>query len=613
MEAESVYSREAYTRRHRDRIRHQQEKQLESTKMWLLSLPQHQLDLRCHSIDSVKVDEFFHSTLYFQWSVRRFRKSLISKNQGGGWGTLIFEYMMGASGCKPADTYNLTDRQILVDAKEVFGVIDDKLMLPNLKSNGMLEHGTAVHRVEGQNEMRCWVHRISRDPNTIFETCRNEGLQFHSLPKGVALDPESSTQAASVPLPTAHEEKAMPQPDSSREEASALIHPIEISPDETNPDTLKQTGEMMSEQTGEMMSEGSGTPAASGMVSSSSDVMVMKYKDTCAEISAAIDKGAPIYDKGDRKGCYDIYKQTAEMILKQCSLAGVQKELRSALDLANRQPSFTKQAWTMRHAFDAILSGNIDTSDFTDSDKEEVTTHTMGYKDACLEISAAISRGAPTYNSGDHSGCYNIYSQTAEKIVDRCSVSVVQQKLRLALDLASNQSSFTDRAWTMRQSFDSILRLRSTVIVVTGLAGGGEEEDSIGNEGAGASEGGESNNDGAGADEKGMSYKDACREISDAISNGAPAYNSGDHEGCFNIYKQTAEKIFDECTVEGVRRVLRSALDQMPGQSSSTKRAWTLRHAFDAILEGRINNELGGSVRLSRDGVLSFSELLRTL
>ena len=88
--------------------------------------------------------------------------------------------------------------------------------------------------------------------------------------------------------------------------------------------------------------------------------------------------------------------------------------MRSAVELADKQLSFTKQAWTMRHTFDAILCGDINTSDFTDNDKEELAKSTggddedpaeMGYKEACLEISAAISRGALMYNEGDHSGC----------------------------------------------------------------------------------------------------------------------------------------------------------------------------------------------------------------
>ena len=83
----------------------------------------------------------------------------------------------------------------------------------------------------------------------------------------------------------------------------------------------------------------------------------------------------------------------------------------------------------------------------------------MGYKETYLEISATINKGAPMYNEGDHSGCYDIYRQAAEKIAERCCVGVVQQKLHSALDLAEKQPSFDDRAWTMRHSFDAILPL----------------------------------------------------------------------------------------------------------------------------------------------------------
>ena len=117
--ADFDYSREAYTR-------HQKEKQLESTKVWVLSLPQHRLDLRCHSTASVKVDEFFHSTLYFQWCVTRLKKRLagsLSEDQDSAdWARMIFEYMMAASERKPLETYSLTDQQVLTDAKEVFWV-----------------------------------------------------------------------------------------------------------------------------------------------------------------------------------------------------------------------------------------------------------------------------------------------------------------------------------------------------------------------------------------------------------------------------------------------------------------------------------------------------------
>ena len=628
-----LYNREAYTRRYRDRLRHQKEKQLESTKVWVLSLPQNRLDLRCHSITSVKVDEFFHSTLYFQWCVRRFRKSLggsfSEDHDGTVWATMVYEYMMAASERKPFDTYNLTDQRILTEAKEIFGVIDDSATFPSMKPNGMLEFGMVTHRLEEEvgrsgNGMSCWAHRINRDSDTILETCRNEGLQLHSLPKGVAkvndhpieegmlvegmltdasesdqpptTTTEDSMPAAAVPLTataSASEEKPMPEPET---DASGLTSSTK------NPDIIKQIGEIIGGKVIEEKKEESETASASAV--NETGVAGMSYRDACSTISAAIETGAPTYNKGDHKGCFETYKAAGEKIVEQCSLSGVRQEMRSALELAEKQPTYTKQAWTMRHAFDAILCGDIDTSDFMDSDKEELSKSAtadddeaaeMGYKEACLEISAAISRGAPTYNDGDHSGCYNIYRQTAEKIVEHCSVAVVQQKLRLALYLAEKQPSFTDRAWTMRHSFDAILR--GIFVILSGAVGNDEEEasDSAADEG-----------------EKGMSYEEACQEISAAISKGGPLYNEGDHEGCYNTYKQAAEKILEQCTVAGVKRELRSALETVSRQASATMRAWTIRHAFDAILRGRIDDELGGSVRVRRGDPpnTSFSQLL---
>ena len=317
---------------------------------------------------------------------------------------------------------------------------------------------------------------------------------------------------------------------------------------------------------------------------------VMSYKDACLEISDAISKGAPTYNKGDHLGCYKTYKQSAEKILERCSLRGVRKELRSALDLAIDQQTFTKQAWTMRRAFDAILGGDIDTADFTDSDKKELPPRAaMSYKGACLEIAAAIDKGAPVYDSGDHNGCYNTYKEAAEKIVESCSVSIVKQKLRSALDSSATQPSFSNRAWTLRHAFDSILH---GVFVITASAASGSDID-----------------DSAGS---GMGYKDICREISSAISKGAPTYNKGDHNGCFKIYKETAEKILENCSVGSVQRELRLAIDTAADQENATVQAWTMRHAFDAILRGRLNRaaEFGGSVRLNRVDPASLGELM---
>ena len=649
MDGSVDYSRETYTRRYRERLHHQKAKQSESTKVWVLSLPSNRLDLRCHSTASVKVDEFFHSSLYFQWCVRRLRKTLGSSfsedNDKEGWARMVFEYMMAASDRKPFDTYNLTDKQILTDAKDVFGVVDDSLTFPSMKPNGMLEFGMVPHNPKetqkaqgrsGTPAMSCWAHRITRDPDTILETCRNEGLLLNSLPpkraamvcnqagvEGMVTDgveghkesaEDTGTQGTAATVALSGDATA-----SANEETPMLESESELATSSTkNPDIIKQIGEIIAGKVTEEAKEKEDPSTSEGAALAGSPLYregaaVMSYKDVCDEISAAIDVGAPAYNKGDHKGCYGRYREAGEKILENCSLRGIRQELRSAIECADKQSSFTKQAWTMRHAFDAILCGKIDTHDFTDNDKEELAKSAtgdddddepaeMGYKEACLEISSAISRGAPIYNEGDHSGCYNVYRQTAERIVEHCSVAVVQQKLRLALYLAEKQPSFTDRAWTMRHSFDAILR---GIFVI--LNGSVENEEEAGPDPSAA--------DGNGTDEskRGMSYEDACREISSAISRGVPLYNDGDHEGCFNAYKQAAEKILEQCKVGSVERGLRLALETASKQASATMRAWTLRHAFDTILRGRIESELGGSVRVRRGGDspdVSFSGLL---
>ena len=393
------------------------------------------------------------------------------------------------------------------------------------------------------------AHRINRDANTIFETCRNEGLNFSSLLEGVSSEgdlasrkkhmhsceesDESHTpncsRTASVPVSTTEQAQGAAGSQSpvihNNEKATARKVVVEkLKESESSPDK-------------EEISAG---PEDAGVVGD------MSYKDVCLEISKSISDGAPTYNKGDHKKCYEVYKETGEKIVNHCSIEGVLQELRAALELAETQSTFTEQAWTMRHAFDAIRCGDVGLSDLTDNDKEDLSPSiekkSMGYKDACREIVAAINHGAPTYNGGDHNGCYNTYKKCAEKIIERCSVVVVQIKLRTALDKAEKQPSSTDRAWTMRHAFDDIL-------------------------------------------DESMSYKDACHEISSAISKGAPAYNKGDHDGCYSTYKQSAEKIIEQCSVVVVQIKLRTALDKAEKQPSSTDRAWTMRHAFDDILD----------------------------
>lgn len=334
-----------------------------------------------------------------------------------------------------------------------------------------------------------------------------------------------------------------------------------------NSDAIKQSGEIIAGKiTDDEKKEPGGTTPTSEAASASAlndtggrrESTGMSYKDTCSEISAVIGIGAPTFNKGDHKDCYKKYKEAGEKILKNCTLNGIQQQLHSAIELANKQSSFTRQAWIMRNAFEMILLGNIDTANFTESDKEELlkTIGTeMDYKEACHSISTAIDQGTPMFNAGDYRGCYDAYRQTAKKIVKHCSVAIVQQKLTSALSLAETQSSLFDRAWTMRHSFDAIIQHGISDDSIETDNDKGETVDSV------------ASKEDIDKGEKGMSYEEACKEICAAISKGVPLYDEGDHELSFNTYKLAAEKILEEYTVEGIKRKLHSALKTVAEQA----------------------------------------------
>ena len=59
--------------------------------------------------------------------------------------------------------------------------------------------------------------------------------------------------------------------------------------------------------------------------------------------------------------------------------------------------------------------------------------------------------------------------------------------------------------------------------------------------------------------------------ITRAIQVGAPTYNAGDHQGCYDIYTRTARRILQ--TVEGSpesKEVLREALQECEREDSVT-------------------------------------------
>jgi hypothetical protein len=74
-------------------------------------------------------------------------------------------------------------------------------------------------------------------------------------------------------------------------------------------------------------------------------------------ISMAIQIGAPAYNLGDRRGCYEIYAATARLLVRLTAEDDPQANLlRDVLQKAILEPDVTEQAWMLRRAFDAILA-----------------------------------------------------------------------------------------------------------------------------------------------------------------------------------------------------------------------------------------------------------------
>ncbi|MGE3806054.1 MAG: hypothetical protein AB7K24_15395 [Gemmataceae bacterium] len=164
-------------------------------------------------------------------------------------------------------------------------------------------------------------------------------------------------------------------------------------------------------------------------------------------IEMAISIGAPAYNLDDRQGCFDVYSCTARMILATMSAPEpAQQRLRQALDECARLSDPNKQAWAMRHGFDAVLGLGGKSGP------------ALSPEQVLQLLARAISIGAPAYNLGDNRGCYEVYACTARLIVHSGSVDDnIKEHLRQALVEAAVIPDVDRQAWVMRHAFDALL------------------------------------------------------------------------------------------------------------------------------------------------------------
>ena len=76
-------------------------------------------------------------------------------------------------------------------------------------------------------------------------------------------------------------------------------------------------------------------------------------------IVAAIERGVPVFNKGDAQGCADIYRDTLEMLMQEGAFGQgtwAAQMVAQALVKSQKQTSF-EAAWTLRWAMDRMMLG----------------------------------------------------------------------------------------------------------------------------------------------------------------------------------------------------------------------------------------------------------------
>ncbi len=152
--------------------------------------------------------------------------------------------------------------------------------------------------------------------------------------------------------------------------------------------------------------------------------------------------------------------------------------------------------------------------------------------------------------AGDPAGAHDLYACAARLARRVRGLSEVADfRLERALDEAEARSDPADRAAVLREAFDSLLP------------------------------------DGEPAPLPDGPLAVAQRFIEMAISIGAPAYNLGDRQGCYDVYSCTARMILAALPAPGPAQTrLREALDECATLAGPDKKAWAMRHGFDAVL-----------------------------
>ena len=185
-------------------------------------------------------------------------------------------------------------------------------------------------------------------------------------------------------------------------------------------------------------------------------------------------------------------------------------------------------------------------------------------------IQAAISKGVPTFNAGDHAGCAAIYRACAEQLVRSGASGDARAVLATAVT-ESQRGDATSAAWALREALDWCLASGSG-------SGSGSAQDAT----------------------------RAATIISEAISLGVPLFNGGEHGACADVYADAATRLSRLELPASERQALTTAAN---ARGSPTDRAWALRRALDGCLEAVKTGGARGQAGAGAPGtVLDFTQ-----
>jgi len=292
-------------------------------------------------------------------------------------------------------------------------------------------------------------------------------------------------------------------------------------------------------------------------------------------VRAAIQKGAPLYNAGDVRGCAALYRATAEELV---SLdlgempAALKTRVQAALERAEgREPS--RSAWELRYAFDDLLFALTRPA----SKREPVADAASRFAAGCAEraqvvrvLDQAALIAARRYEAGQPEVVADFYRLLAVSLREqlaggRCCAALVA-RLDAALEAAEDAPRGAEAATLLGAAFDEVR--------FEGAAGEFYEVPP--------------------AEAAVVAGSEQIDEVADAlvraIGTGAVWYNAGDVDGCARLYAQTCERVVAGLKPvqrnAALKKLLASALEKSRGQGADES-AWTLRHAFDAVLEAQ--------------------------